>query len=117
VWHTETVRLLHQRVADLDAQHVQVGAGLGEIRTEVTLAAANVHVHGLRARERDLAFQVERSWQLEASLQRVDVRTNVPLGAHALAPHGRGRARRRREGNQDHLARDVRLARRDGVVA
>ena len=115
MWHTETVRLLHQRVADLDAQHVQVGAGLGEIRTEVTLAAANVHVDGLRAREREVPFPVERSRQLEASLQRVDVRADVPLGAHALAPHRRGRARRRGEGNQDHSASRARAPR--AVVA
>ena len=99
MWRTETVRLLDQRVADLDAKHVEIGTGLGEIRTEVALATANVHVDGLRLREREV-LQVECSWQLETSLQRVDVRANVPLRAHALAPHGRGRPRRRDEGRR-----------------
>ena len=107
VSHTETVRLLDQRVADLDAEYVEVGTGLGEIRTEVALAAANVHVDGLRLREREV-LQVERSRELEASLQWVDVRANVPLGAHALAPHGRGRPRRSDEGrrHQQHGKHD-----------
>ena len=91
--------LLHQRVADLDAEHVEVGTGLGEVRAEVALAAANVHVDGLRLCERE-ALQVERSRQPEATLQRVDVRAYVPLGAHALAPHGRRRPRRGDEGGR-----------------
>eukprot|EP00966_Prymnesium_polylepis_P185777 4306609-Prymnesium_polylepis.1 len=78
--------LLDERVADLDAEDVEFGTRCGQVGAEVALAAAHIQVQRQRRSKRVATKVVWQRFRREAPLERIDVRADVPLRPHAVAP-------------------------------